>query len=873
MGAKRLFERTQPVTLRVKWRGGLVPAWMQSLLERLSVDDAVKLLPFSADKSEGDGPAAAQAQEVALWPGTVYDNLRETVPACEWAIVDPDGTPVLQAARLLRHAAEGRGWELLLLEREDSASSWQLRRWAHVASAPTRDAAHHALADAAVRLVRQGALDRALGNPLRAVHADLSDKLSEEGRARRPQGSYSLLSTVWRAWLARQRARFTAEHWCIGVIDAPIHRVLGSERLEVRWLTHPDSRGYFADPFGMPRDPNRLMAEYFDERTGKGHLERLTLESDGSIRFRERLDVGEGLHASFPAVFDLDGQQWGLAETAQAQKLTLYRVDEAGRWQREADLLTGIQAADPVLFKVGQRYWLAYTDVAMGAMDNLCLAHADALSGPWMAHANNPVRVDIRGARMAGRPFMHEGAWYRPAQDCLHRYGAGIVIHRIDHISPEYYEETTVRHLVADQNSHLPHGMHTLSAWGDRTLVDAKIERMNFVSWMRKLRDRVGRPASGGVVRPLNEDRVFVYIPHLRTGGGEMSMLRVAAGLAERGLDVEVVVHEATSRELPLPRGVTLIDLQATGTAQAVRRLAQRIRKRAPRYVISAFPHTNIATVTAAKMARCGTMTILTEHAPLAQQIAQQNNWRYRVLPALVRAAYRRADAVVAVSAGVRDDLRAMVGRKLRVHTIHNPVLPDDVDSVAAAEPDHPWLQDAGLQVVMSLSRLSEEKDLPTLVRAFARLRASHPCARLLLVGEGAEREPLQRQLEEAGLSDAAALPGRTDQPLAWLRKAAVFVLPSRFEGYGNVLVEALAVGTPVVATDCPVGPREILDGGRFGDLVPVGDDAAMARAISRALTVRRLPDGASRAARQHTQSRTADEYLALLNHLDLTRG
>ncbi len=842
----------------------------------------LRLLPGSAQQQtlannraepEAAGTPWPGGPDYDLWPGSLCDTLDQGMPPCEWAIVDPDGTPVLEAARSLRGAAERKGWELLLLERETPEAEWLLRRRAHVACPPTRRASHQALADAAVRLVRQGAIDRSLGLPVQALPACLDSDPSTRPKPGLLTQLLQEVGAVARSWWLRQRSRLTSETWCIGVIDSPVQQVLEEDRIKVTWITHPDTRGYWADPFGIPGDPNRLVAEYFDEHTGKGHLETLTLDTDGGIRFREKLELGDNSHVSFPAVFEMDGQRLGLAETTATRRITLHRVDDVGRWTVLADLVTDVAAADPVLFKHGAHYWLAYTDLALGHMDNLCLMYADDLNGPWKTHANNPVKVDIRGARMAGRPFVHEGRLYRPAQDCLHRYGAGIVIHRVDYLSPTRYEEAVVRRLSADPKSHLPNGMHTLSAWGDRTLVDAKIERMNFVTWLRKLRQRVGLPARSPAQFLGNNDRVFVYIPHLRTGGGEISMLRVAEGLAERGLEVEVVVHDAASREVPLPRGVTLIDLQASGTAQAVRKLAQRIKKRSPRWVISAFPHTNIATVTAVKMAGNGAMSIVTEHAPLSSQIEQQNNWRYRALPMLVRAAYRRADAVVAVSSGVREDLKPIVGRKVRIHCIHNPVLPDNFEAAAEQEPSHPWLLNPGLQVVMSMGRLSEEKDLPTLIRAFARIHASHPVARLLMVGEGPERERLQALLDEAGLSHVAEMPGRTDAPLAWMRRASVFVLSSTFEGYGNVIVEALAVGTPVVSTDCPVGPREILDNGRYGDLVPVGDDTAMARAVSRALTVRRLPDGAGLAARKRTQARSCDDYLALLNHLDLTRG
>lgn len=870
--AKTLRPRLWPLRVRVHWPSGRVPGWAARWLGQLGEDDDLSLVDGVRARADARGQATDLPTDVDLWPGTIVDNLDEGRAPCEWAIVNPEGTHVLEAGRTLQRAAEGSGWELLLLEREHPQAPWQLRRRSHVPCPMRREAAQESLADAAVRLVRQGAVDRSLGVPTMPLPPEFLRRLADPNRARPTVPRIQELRTRLADWWQRQRARFTSEFWCIGVIDAPIHRVLSDERLEIRWLTRPDARGYWADPFGLPGRDDKLVAEYFDERQGKGRLELLTLDAEGGIRFREKVALGEDSHVSFPAVFEMDGQTWGLAETSATGQVVLHKVDPGGSWHPVVVLLQDVRAADPVLFKVGARYWLAYTDLDHGPMDNLCLAYADALDGPWMPHANNPVKVDIRGARMAGRPFVHQGQLYRPAQDCLHRYGAAIVIHRIEHISPTRFEETVVRRLEADPRGHLPHGMHTLSAWGDKTLVDAKIERMNLVSWTRKLRERVGLPARAGGARHSNDDRVFIYIPHLRTGGGEISMLRVAEGLAERGLDVELVVHDAASRELPLPRGVTLIDLQARGTAQALRKLAQRIRKRAPRYVISAFPHTNIATVTAVKMARTGAMSIVTEHAPLTSQIEQQDNWRYRMLPVLVRTAYRHADAVVAVSYGVRDDLKPIVGRRVRIHTIHNPVLPDDFEDVAGREPDHPWLLDAGLQVVMSMSRLSEEKDLPTLVRAFARIHASHPCARLLIVGEGPERERLQALIDTAGLGDVAEMPGRTDQPLSWLRRAAVFALSSRFEGYGNVLVEALAVGTPVVSTDCPVGPREILDNGRWGDLVPVGDDVAMARCISRALTVRRLPDGASQVARKRTQSRTADDYLALLNHLDLTR-
>ena len=238
-----------------------------------------------------------------------------------------------------------------------------------------------------------------------------------------------------------------------------------------------------------------------------------------------------------------------------------------------------------------------------------------------------------------------------------------------------------------------------------------------------------------------------------------------------------------------------------------------------------------------------------------------------------MRWAYRRAHAVVAVSNGVRDDLQAVAGLAAPPIVIRNPVLPPDFAAETERAPNHPWLLDASIEVVLSVCRLGVEKDLPTLLRAFAEVHRHRPATRLLMAGEGPERGALEALAGELGLAGVVQLPGRTDQPLRWMRHAAVFVLASRFEGFGNVLVEALACGTPVVATDCPVGPREVLEGGRWGTLVPVGDAGAMAAAITRTLGARALPDGARAAALACTEARASDAYRRLFESLAPARS
>jgi glycosyltransferase involved in cell wall biosynthesis len=839
-------------------------------------------------------PNLAARQRLAYWKSRVHPvcdvvlslGLSSTpLPAAlqgdavHWMLLGGDGRALCPDFPLLASMTTGQGLHLALWQQPAHVPGpiWHPLRQIRLGSELNYAKAVPQLAGAAARLISQSLADWAL-NPVTSAPRE-SAALSVQPPTPVASPWWQVLKGQAQACLARFSNRVFNEYWRIGVIDAPIHTLLDpANQPAIRWLTRPSSAGYWADPFGHPGDPNRLACEYFDERLGVGHLEVIRLNDQVNPTERQRLPVGGGHHASFPNVFELEGRHFGIAETIASRECVLHEVDAAGQWHRLHVLLQNVAAADPVLFSWEGRYWLAYTDTDRGQLDNLCFHYADALEGPWRPHVNNPVKVDISSARMAGKTFLHQGQLYRPAQDCLHTYGGAVVLHRIDTLTPTAFAETPVRRLSPDPLGPCPDGLHTLNAWGDRTLVDGKWHGVNLVATWRNLRRRLPWVKPTPVPLPENQTAkrggkrapttVLVYIPHLRTGGGEISMLRVAAGLADAGCRVTVVVHSIHSQELTLPPNVKLIDLQCGSTVSAVWRLSCLLRKRRPQWVLSAFPHTNIATVVALALAGNPSRCVVSEHAPLALQIVKQANWRYRLLPPLVRWAYRRANAVVAVSEGVRRDLMGLIGPGVSPYIIHNPVLAPDFETEMEYQPRHDWLLDPALQVVISVGRLSPEKGLDTLLHAFALLHADQPETRLVMAGDGPERAALQALVTELDLSSVVSLPGRTNAPLAWMRHAAVFVLASDYEGFGNVLVEAMACGTPVVSTDCPVGPREILKNGRLGRLVPVRDAPALATAMSQALAQGAPPLAAREFALGYTQEAACARYLKLFQHL-----
>jgi len=335
-------------------------------------------------------------------------------------------------------------------------------------------------------------------------------------------------------------------------------------------------------------------------------------------------------------------------------------------------------------------------------------------------------------------------------------------------------------------------------------------------------------------------------------------MLNLARGLVSRGCAVDLLVRR-------------LVEFGTRGVLRAVPSLAKYIRGAHPRAVISAMEHANLAALWAAQLARVAVPIILTVHVDLPACWARDPlRGVSRMLPWLLRRYYPRAHAIVAVSHGAGEALNRVVAVPHgRLHVIHNPIVTPELSRQASHPVPHPWLNTSEPPVFLGVGRLVPQKDFATLIRAFARLRRVVP-AKLLILGEGPERVRLNTVIRDLHLEADVELGGFAPDPYAYMRRAAGVVLSSRYEGFGNVLVEAMACGTPVVSTDCPSGPSEILEGGRYGPLAPVGDDGRLADAM---LSVLRHPiDSGELRARSAAFSvdLIADQYLSLIAGLQV---
>ncbi len=380
-------------------------------------------------------------------------------------------------------------------------------------------------------------------------------------------------------------------------------------------------------------------------------------------------------------------------------------------------------------------------------------------------------------------------------------------------------------------------------------------------------------------------------------GGIQRVFATLARGFAARGFDVDVLLARkrgamlgelpASSRVLSM-RGVwpvaarELFAVPGAGArriawgflattlpraAECVGPLARYLAEARPLALLASPAPASLAALWAAQLARSPVRIVAREASTLSRQIAHRREWYHAHMPALAREWYPRAAGVIAVSGGVADDLAQLSGLpRARMTVIHSPVDADRISALASAEVDEPWLAPGAPPVVLGVGRLAPPKDFATLLRAFALLRAKRD-TRLVLLGEGEERARLTALARQLGIERHVRLRGFEANPFAFMARASVLASSSVYEGFANVLREALVCGCPVVATDCPSGSADALDGGALGRLVPVGDARALADALEATLA-----EPPSRALREQRAQRVAKED-GVDRYLDVVLG
>ena len=348
--------------------------------------------------------------------------------------------------------------------------------------------------------------------------------------------------------------------------------------------------------------------------------------------------------------------------------------------------------------------------------------------------------------------------------------------------------------------------------------------------------------------------RIALVIPHLGGGGAERSVLKLARGLVARGHAVDLLVFgkpetladevPAGTRRFTLQRELTngirdrlhivsrfglrvLPSLRGDLLADA-RSVAAYVNKEMPDCILPSLPRAKAAALLALSFTDFNPVVI-----PIVRNVLMSRRRRFRRLYSHL---FPSADHLVAVSDGVADDLALTLKLpRENISRVYNPVVTPEIAEMARAIPDHPWMSDEGPPIVLSVGRLARVKDFPTLLRAFRQVSQSRR-ARLIILGEGSWRRRLENMVRKLGIETIVSMPGWNANPYAFMNRASVLVLSSKREGLGNVLIEAMACGCPCVSTNCPSGPSEILDKGRYGQLVPVGNAPALAAAIEHVL-------------------------------------
>ena len=362
---------------------------------------------------------------------------------------------------------------------------------------------------------------------------------------------------------------------------------------------------------------------------------------------------------------------------------------------------------------------------------------------------------------------------------------------------------------------------------------------------------------------------VCLYFPSYGDGGVEKMTVNLAHGLSDAGIKVDFIVPQQTAPYLSgLEQKVKFIT-PPSNKSQHLSWLVRYLISSHPDVLMSLKQDASINAIKAKKRCRAETKIVVRTGTALLSRFALRGTiflkrwYKSRKL----KHYYQQADGHITVAQGSRKELHELIQiPEDAIIVIKNPVITPSLLKLQHETIDHPWFASSSDPLIMGMGGFRTQKDFSTLIRAFARLRKSRPC-RLILAGKGRQEKRLVRLCQELGIENDVLFPGFIDNPYPWLKRADLFVLSSLWEGSPNVLTEALALGTPVVATDCQSGPGEILQDGKYGELVPLGDPQAMCEAMARTLDKPLGSEQLAEAARDYTLQASTRSYIRAFTH------
>lgn len=366
-----------------------------------------------------------------------------------------------------------------------------------------------------------------------------------------------------------------------------------------------------------------------------------------------------------------------------------------------------------------------------------------------------------------------------------------------------------------------------------------------------------------------SKDKIAFFLPHLGPGGAQRVFVDVTKGLAQRGYDIDMVLaYKKGPRVDDLDEKVRLVNLGARKITTSLPALVRYLRKEEPAILLSTVEITNIIAALAARLSGKPVKNIIRVSNTISMLTNDSDHLNTYLTRYTVPFLYPMADHIVCVSEGVKKDLESLIWKETKeISVIYNPVITEELLTKKERPVDHPWFDDERTRpVILAVGRLWIQKDYPNLVKALKKLHETVE-ARLVILGEGPERTMLEQFIADMGLNGFVDLPGYVSNPFAYMKRADLYVLSSRWEGLPGSLIQAVACGCTAVATDCPSGPSEILSDGKYGYLAEPENSDELAECMLKGL--RNKTDPPDTAWFERFEEKTAiDKYESLISGL-----